>query len=136
MLVSLCQLRCSQAFQAWRHQERIREALEGWKKERERPEDGVHEYTRAVEMFIELHGNLAIAEIRRSHATQFREALRQVPKTRKGTLLLKAGLLELRQWSEEHPGAPKVSAGTVNKQLGAVQTDHHQLGFPQRLSAR
>jgi hypothetical protein len=99
----------------------LREALDGWKKERDRPEDGVHEYTRAVEMFIELHGNLTIAEIRRSHATQFREALRQVPKTRKGPLL-KAGLLELRQWSQEHPGALKVSAGTVNKQLGAVQT--------------
>jgi hypothetical protein len=80
-----------------------------------RPEDGVHEYTRAVEMFIDLHGNLPVAEIKRSHASQFREALRQVPKTRKGTLL-KAGLLELRQWSQEHPNAPKVSAATVNKQ--------------------
>jgi hypothetical protein len=98
----------------------LREALEGWKKERVRPEDGVHEYTRAVEMFIELHGNLAIADIKRSHASQFRDALRMVPKTRKGRLL-KAGLLELRQWGLEHPSAPKVSAATVNKQLGAVQ---------------
>jgi hypothetical protein len=93
----------------------LREALEGWKKERVRPEDGVHEYTRAVEMFIDLHGNLPVAEIKRSHASQFREALREVPKTRKGTLL-KAGLLELRQWSQEHPNALKVSAATVNKQ--------------------
>jgi hypothetical protein len=46
----------------------LREALEGWKKERVRPEDGVHEYTRAVEMFIELHGNLAVADIKRSTA--------------------------------------------------------------------
>ena len=98
----------------------LREALEGWKKERARPEDGVHEYTRAVEMFIELHGNLAIAGIKRSQASQFRDALRMVPKTRKGPLL-KAGLLELRQWGQEHPSAPKVSAATVNKQLGAVQ---------------
>jgi hypothetical protein len=98
----------------------LREALEGWKKERERSEDVVHEYARAVEMFIELHGNLAVAEIRRSHASQFREALRQVPKKRRGPLL-KAGLLELRQWSQDHPGAPKLAAATVNKQLGAVQ---------------
>jgi hypothetical protein len=98
----------------------LRDALEGWKRERARPEDGVHEYTRAVEMFIELHGNLAIAAIKRSHASQFREALRQVPKTRRGALL-KAGLLELRQWTQEHPSAPKVSPATVNKQLGAVQ---------------
>jgi integrase len=98
----------------------LREALEGWKNERDRPEDSVHEYTRAAEMFIELHGNIAIANIKRSHASQFRDALRQVPKTRKGPLL-KAGLLELRQWGQEHPSAPKVSSATVNKQLGAVQ---------------
>lgn len=98
----------------------LRQALEGWKKERERPEDGVYEYTRAVEMFIELHGNLPIGDIKRSHASQFRDALRQVPKTRRGKLR-DAGLLELRRWGEEHPEAPKVSAGTVNKQLGAVQ---------------
>jgi hypothetical protein len=36
----------------------LREALEGWKKERVWPENGVQEYTRAVEMFIQLHGNL------------------------------------------------------------------------------
>ena len=94
--------------------------MEGWKKERVRSEDGVHEYSRAVEMFIELHGNLAIADIKRSHASQFRDALRMVPKTRKG-LLLKAGLVELRRFGQEHPSAPKVSAATVNKQLGAVQ---------------
>lgn len=98
----------------------LRDALEGWKKERARPEDGVHEYTRAVEMFIELHGNLAIGDIKRSHASQFRDALRMVPKTRKGPLL-KAGLLELRRFGQEHPSAPKVAASTVNKQLGAVQ---------------
>src|SRR5204863_6717016 len=43
-----------------------------------------------------------------------------VPKTRTGAFL-KAVLPELSQWGREHPSAPKVSAGTVNKQLGAVQ---------------
>jgi integrase len=98
----------------------LRDALEGWKRERARPEDGVHEYTRAIEMFIQLHENLAVADIKRSHARTFREALQLVPRRRKGPLL-KAGLLELSQWGREHPDAPKVSAGTVNKQLGAVQ---------------
>src|ERR1700743_3012800 len=50
----------------------LRDALEGWKKERTRPEDGVREYTRAVEMFIQMHGNLAIANIKRSQALSFR----------------------------------------------------------------
>jgi integrase len=98
----------------------LQEALEGWKKERTRPEGTVHEYTRAVDMFIQLHGNLAVTDIKRSHARTFREALQLIPRTRKGPLL-DAGLPELRQWGSEHPEAPKVSAGTVNKQLGAVQ---------------
>jgi integrase len=100
--------------------ESLRDALDGWKKERERPENVIHEYARAVEMFIQLHGNLAAVEIKRSHALAFREALRLVPKIRKGTLL-KAGLPELSQWGREHPHAPRVSVATVNKQLGAVQ---------------
>jgi integrase len=98
----------------------LRDALEGWKKERTRPQDTVSEYTRAIEMFIDLHGNLPVAEIKRSHASEFREALMLVPRTRSGALL-KAGLRDLGQWGREHPEAPKVSAGTVNKQLGAVQ---------------
>lgn len=98
----------------------LREALEGWKKERDRPEDTVGEYSRAVEMFIQLHGNIQVADIKRSHARVFRDELRLVPKTRSGTLL-KAALPELSEWGRKHPEAPKVSAGTVNKQLGAVQ---------------
>ncbi|WP_439396476.1 DUF6538 domain-containing protein [Bradyrhizobium sp. PMVTL-01] len=98
----------------------LREAFEGWKKERERPEGTVHEYGRAVEMFIQLHGNLRVSEMRRSHARTFREALQSVPKTRKGSLL-KASLPELSEYGRTHPSVAKVSAGTVNKQLGAVQ---------------
>lgn len=98
----------------------LREAFEGWKKERERPQGTVHEYGRAVEMFVQLHGNLRVSEMRRSHARTFREALQLVPKTRKGPLL-KASLAELSEYGRTHPSAAKVSPGTVNKQLGAVQ---------------
>jgi integrase len=99
----------------------LREALDAWKKERERPEDTVSEYARAIELFIQLHGNMPVADIKRSsHARAYREELRLVPSRRSGALL-KAGLPELSQWGREHPNAPKVSAGTVNKQLGAVQ---------------
>jgi integrase len=98
----------------------LHEALEGWKKERARPEGTLSEYTRAVEMFVQLHGNLPIGEIKKRHALEFRQALQLVPRTRTGSLL-KAGLPELSQWGREHRSAPKVSAGTVNKQLGAVQ---------------
>src|SRR5215510_677752 len=98
----------------------LREAFEGWKKERERPEGTVHEYGRAVEMFIQLHGNLTLLEMRRSHARTYREALQLVPKVRRGALL-KASLPELSEHGRAHPAVTKVSPGTVNKQLGAVQ---------------
>ncbi|WP_461327976.1 DUF6538 domain-containing protein [Bradyrhizobium huanghuaihaiense] len=98
----------------------LREAFEGWKKERERPAGTEHEYGRAVEMFIQLHGDVAIADMRRSHARAYREALQLVPKIRKGALL-KASLPELSEYGRARPTVAKVSPGTVNKQLGAVQ---------------
>lgn len=98
----------------------LREAFEGWKKERDRPNGTLHEYGRAIEMFIQLNGNLAVLEIKRSHARTFREALQLVPKSRKG-VLLKASLPELSAHGRAHPSIQKVSPGTVNKQLGAVQ---------------
>jgi hypothetical protein len=98
----------------------LQEALEGWKKERERPEGTVHEYGRAVAMFVQLHGNIPLLDIKRSHARTFREALQLIPKSRKGSLL-KATLPELSEYGRTHPSVQKVSPGTVNKQLGAVQ---------------
>ncbi len=89
-------------------------------KERQRPAGTVHEYERAVEMFIELHGDFSAAEIKKSHARKFREAAQQVPQRRVGALR-KATLPEMSEWGLKHPNDPKVSAGTVNKQLGALQ---------------
>jgi len=98
----------------------LRNAIAGWEKERARPAGTVHEYKRAVELFIQLHGDLQVAEIRKSHAREFREALQMVPSVRSGNLR-EATLPELSAWGRKHPSEPKVSAGTVNKQLGAVQ---------------
>jgi integrase len=98
----------------------LRDAFAGWDKERSRPEDTVSEYKRAVEMFIQLHGDLPVAALKKSHARLYREALQEVPRRRSGDLL-KASLPELSAWGRKHPDVPRVSAGTVNKQLGAVQ---------------
>src|SRR6266480_4980595 len=74
--------------------------------------------------------------MRRSHARTFREALQLVPKVRKGPLL-KASLPELSEYGRTHPAATKVSPGTVNKQLGAVQAiagwGHHHGLVPEDL---
>jgi integrase len=97
----------------------LRVAFEGWEKERVRPTGTVHEYKRAVEMFIQLHGDLAVLEIKRSHALKYREAIQTVPHPRAGALRT-ATLPELSAWSLKNPEASRVSAASVNKQLGAV----------------
>ena len=97
----------------------LRDAFEGWNKERPRPAGTVHEYKRAVEMFIQLHGDLPVAAIKKSHVRLYREAIQKVPQQRKGQLR-QATLPELSAWGSKHPEATKVSAATVNKQLGAV----------------
>ena len=53
----------------------LKDALAGWQKER-LPSPGVlAEYERATRLFSELHGDLPITQIKRSHARSFREAL-------------------------------------------------------------
>jgi integrase len=99
----------------------LHEALEGWKKERN-PSSGVlAEYERAIRLFRELHGELPVAQIKRTHARSFREALQDLPRHR-AAKLLHAPLPELAEWGRMHPEAPKITATTVNKLLGGVQT--------------
>ena len=79
----------------------LRDAFAGWDKERTRPEDTVSEYKRAVEMFIQLHGDLPLAALKKSHARQYREALQEVPQRRIGDLR-QASLPELKTWGLTH----------------------------------
>jgi integrase len=99
----------------------LSEALAGWQKERS-PSPGVlAEYQRAIRLFSELHGDLPITQIKRTHARAFREALQDVPRHRSAKLL-HAPLPELAEWGRKRPEAQKISAPTVNKLLGGVQT--------------
>ena len=110
----------------------LRAALEGWKCERQRSPRTETEYQRAIDLFVELHGDLPVVQIKRSHARSFRDALRQVPRHRtKG--LAHLTLPQTIEWANEHPDASRVSAATVNKQLGGVQSTlawaHNEGGF-------
>jgi hypothetical protein len=62
-------------------------AFEGWRRQRQRAPGTLTEYERAIALFTELHGNLQVAQIKRTHARQFREALQEVPARRTGKLL-------------------------------------------------
>jgi integrase len=98
----------------------LRDAFAGWKKQRERSSGTLTEWERAIELFIQLHRDLPVANITRDHARTFREALQDVPWPRPGELA-KMTLPELIEWRRTHPNAPRLSSRSVNKQLGGVQ---------------
>ena len=95
-------------------------AFEGWRKERDRSPGTLTEYSRAVTLFTELHGDMAIVDIKRSHARRFREALQEIPRHRPAKLK-NTKLPQLADWGREHTDAPKITAPTINKLLGGVQ---------------
>jgi integrase len=98
----------------------LRAAFGGWQKARKPSSGTLAEYERAIKLFTELHGDMPVVNIKRSHARQFREALQDVPRKRTGKLL-KAKLPELAQWGRGHPDAPRLSKGTINKLMSGVQ---------------
>ncbi|MGY3497150.1 DUF6538 domain-containing protein [Bradyrhizobium sp. USDA 4502] len=99
----------------------LQEALAGWKGHRTRPKRTVDEFTSSVDMFIQLHGNMAVAAIRKKHALDYRKTLQDRPRHRTGDLQ-RATLPAQASWGREHPDEPRITAATINKQLGAVQS--------------
>jgi len=77
------------------------------------------EFARGIERFIELHGDLEVAQINRGHVRQFRDAALLVPAKRSGKLL-KAALPELVEYSRAHPEVPRLKAATINKWLNCL----------------
>jgi integrase len=98
----------------------LRAAFAGWKKDKKPAPGSLTEYERAIDLFIQLHGDLHVAQIKRPHARAYREALREMPRTRTAELTA-LPLPALAEWGRTHPEAQKISPSTVNKQFGAVQ---------------
>ena len=71
--------------------ESLRAAFEGWRKARNPAAGTLAEYKRAVDLFVELHGDMPIVGIRKPHARAFREALQDIPRSRVGSLNDAAG---------------------------------------------
>ena len=78
----------------------LRDALSGWVKQRVRPAGTVHEYTRAIEMFIQLHDDKPVSAIRKPQAREYVQALQMVPRARNGKLR-DATLPELNEWCRQ-----------------------------------
>jgi integrase len=99
----------------------LRAAYEGWNKMEARKKSSQMEFSRGIDRFIELHGDLDVRQINRGHVRQFRDAAQLVPKLRAGKLR-KALLPELAEWSREHPGTPCIGAATINKWMTCLQS--------------
>lgn len=95
-------------------------AYAGWKKAKSPTQSTDREFHNAVRRFIELHGDLRIEDIRRSHVRAYREGLQMIPVRRSGPLK-KVDLPALIEWSEKHPEAPKLQPTSINKMLGGAQ---------------
>jgi integrase len=98
----------------------LRAAYEGWDKMEARPISTRMEFSRGIDRFIELHGDLDVVQINRTHVREFRNAAQLVPKHRSGQLR-KAPLPKLAEWSREHPGTVCIGAATINKWLTCLQ---------------
>jgi integrase len=98
----------------------LRAAYDGWVKMEHRPASTVLEFSRGIARFVELHGDLDVAQINRGHVRAFRETAQLVPKHRVGKLR-KMTLPELAEWSRQHTDAVRISSATVNKWLTCLQ---------------
>jgi integrase len=99
---------------------KLSDGFASWQRSRERPARTINEATRAVRLFSELHGDLAIADIRRSHVRAFIEALQNSP-LRRTKELRDLKLPEVSAWGLEHPEVPKLKASSINKTLAPLQ---------------
>jgi integrase len=97
----------------------LRAAYEGWEKMEPRKPSTQLEFSRGIDRFIELHGNLGVVHINRRHVREYRDAAQLVPKHRAGKLK-DAPLPVLVEWSREHPGTVCIVAATVNKWLSCL----------------
>jgi integrase len=98
----------------------LRAAYEGWDKMEQRPTSTRMEFSRGIDRFIELHGDLDVRQINKRHVREFREAAQLVPKHRPGKLR-KARLPELVEWTRKNPGTVCIAAATINKWLTCLQ---------------
>jgi integrase len=97
----------------------LRAAYEAWLKVAPRKKSTSMEFERGIARFIELHGDLEVAQINRGHVRQFRDAALLVPAKRSGKQL-KATLPQLVEYSRAHPEVPRIKAATINKWLNCL----------------
>jgi uncharacterized protein DUF6538 len=74
----------------------LRAAYQGWDKVEARPISTRMEFSRGIDRFIELHGDMDVSQINRRHVREFREAAQLVPKRRTGKAQKSASAADCR----------------------------------------
>jgi hypothetical protein len=98
----------------------LRAAYEGWEKMEPRKRSTQLEFSKGIDRFIELHGNLDVIKINRTHVREFRDAAQLVPRHRAGKLR-DAPLPELVDYTRKHPGTECIIAAKINKWLNCLR---------------
>ena len=94
--------------------------FEKWKEERKPPEKTASDFGAQIRRFIELHGDMPVSSINKTHVREFKDTLLKLParppKNRQGLTITK--LIEM---TEKDESIPRLSSKTVNeKSLGAL----------------
>ena len=93
--------------------------LVAWKKENHPAPKTVLEYERAVRRFIEFHDDIAPGEVTKTMVRQFKDALLDCPVVLSGEQR-NATLPQLVKTTREKPDVRRLSAGSINKHIGAI----------------
>lgn len=92
------------------------------------------EFSKGIDRFIELHGDLDVIQINKGHVREFRAAARQVPKHRPGKLR-KARLPELVEWDTTSPRHGVHFCGN-HQQVADLSSRCPELGAQERCHPR
>jgi len=93
-----------------------------WLAERNPVRKTVLDFGTAIRRFAELHDNPAVYDITKAQVRAYKEALQKLPTSRCGEMQ-RMTLPELLEYVERHPvEGPRLSAGSVNKAITALQT--------------
>lgn len=97
--------------------------FERWVEERKPPKETELDFATAIRRFTELHGNLTVAEITKTHVRAYKEALSQLPRSCSAELR-NMTLPEVLQHLKAHPALPSttLAPSTINKAISALQT--------------
>jgi integrase len=94
---------------------------ESWKTERKPTPKLTADWDKAFRRFVQLHGDLPITAVTRRHVAAFKDALLKMP-ARPKRAIRELPMPEVIKLVGDNPKVPKLSAGSVKKDLAAVQS--------------